>query len=466
MPLQRGRNGIAVLASAVKEPQMYDPLVNQDIGKSEAYPLSYWAQHTAQSADSPALQQDLTTDIVVVGAGYTGLSCAYQLAHRFGREVTVLEANKAGWGCSGRNAGFVLRGTGRLGLAQLQQKFGLDTAKLFHQEYGAAIAQVEQMMSSGNIACDAQDKGYLKVAHKASLGHDLPAQAEFLQRQFGYQVQYLSPSQLSSDYMHNNQAFGAIRFPDCFGVNPLALAKGYAAMAQQQGAKLYTGSPVQHWQQLSDGRFLLHTPSGNVQCKQLIFATNGYTPKGLYPRLNAACLPVLSSVIVTQPLTAEQLQLSGLNHTQLVMDTRALKYYYRKLPDNRLLFGGRSAVYGKDAEKPIYPARLLSALKDCFPMLAQLRCDYHWSGWVAVSYDDLPRVCEAEKNVYYAAGYCGSGLSFSTLAGVRLAEKAMGLSLPDLPIYHSSLPAFPLPALRRVGQQAYYQWGRFKDAFL
>lgn len=445
---------------------MYDPLVDQKIDQSAAYPASYWAQHTSQQSDNAVLAQDISSDIVIVGAGYTGLSCAYQLAQRFGREVTVLEANRAGWGCSGRNAGFVLRGTGRLGLAQLQHKFGQASARLFHQEYGAAIGQVEQMITNGNINCDAQPPGYLKVAHKASLGAGLPEQADFLRREFGYQVQYLSPQQLKADYMHNTQAYGAIKFPDCFGLNPLALAQGYASMAQQHGARLYSGSPVLHWQRVNDGSFSLRTPAATVRCKQLIFATNGYTPKGFYPALNAACLPVLSSIIVTQPLNAEQLEQSGLNHTQLVMDTRALKYYYRKLPDNRLLFGGRSAVYGKDAEKPVYPARLLQALKGCFPMLSELRCDYHWSGWVAVSYDDLPRVCQAEPNVFYAAGYCGSGVSFSTLAGVRLAEKAMGLTLPDLPIYQSSLAPFPLPAFRRLGQQAYYQWGRFKDHFL
>ncbi|WP_240224136.1 NAD(P)/FAD-dependent oxidoreductase [Rheinheimera hassiensis] len=445
---------------------MYDPLVEHDIGQGAVYPSSYWAAQVQNSGSTKAITADQSTDVVVVGAGYTGLSCAYQLAKRFNREVIVLEAHQTGWGCSGRNAGFVLRGTGRLGLAQLTQRFGAECAGLFHQEYGEAITQVKRMISAGNIRCDSQPEGYLKVAHNAAMAADLPDQAAFLQRQFGYQAAYLSAQQLKRDYMHNTQAYGAIKFPDCFGVNPLALAQGYAAMVQQSGVKLYTGSPLQNWQRTADGGFLLQTPGARVRCKHLVLATNGYTPKGLYPALNRACLPVLSSIIVTQALTQAQLEQSGLQHTQLVMDTRALKYYYRKLPDNRILFGGRSAVYGKDAEKAVYPARLLAALKTCFPMLADLRCDYHWSGWVAVSYDDLPRVCEAEPGLFYAAGYCGSGVSFSTLAGVRLAEQASGVAVPPLPIYQSRLAPFPLPAFRRLGQQGYYQWGRFKDRFL
>ncbi|GAB2914351.1 NAD(P)/FAD-dependent oxidoreductase [Rheinheimera gaetbuli] len=444
---------------------MFDPMVDPVIPVEQPYPQSYWAAQTLFTPGHPVLAADISTDVVVIGAGYTGLSCASELAGTFGREVTVLEANQSAWGCSGRNAGFVLRGTGRLGLAQLTQRYGHDTAQQFHLEYGTALERVQHMIAAANIDCQAQAPGYLKVAHNAALGKQLPQQAEYLQRQFGYQVEYISPSALQQHYMHNVQAFGAIRFPDCYGINPLALALGYAKLAQQQGAAIYSASPVIAWQRNANG-FVVQTPQATVQCRQIILATNAYSAKQFYAPLNRASLPVLSSIIVTEPLTETQLAETGLNHTQLVMDTRALKYYYRKLPDNRLLFGGRGAVYGKDAAKACYPARLLSALQQCFPMLQQLQIAHHWSGWVSVSLDDMPRLCQSEPGIFYAAGYCGSGVSFSSLAGKRLAQLASGVALPPLPIYHSGLKPFPLPQFRRVGQQAYYQWGRFKDRFL
>ncbi len=445
---------------------MYDPMLDSVIPAAQDYPSSYWAAHTGcTSPKHNALTTDISTDVVIIGAGYTGLSCAVELAGELGREVTVLEANQTAWGCSGRNAGFVLRGTGRLGLAQLAQRYGKDMAQQFHLEYGAALERVQQLIAAGNIDCQAQAPGYLKVAHKAALGRQLPQQAEYLQRQFGYQVEYISHTDLQQRYMHNAQAYGAVRFPDCFGVNPLALAQGYAKLAQQQGAAIYSNSAVLHWQRTASG-FVVHTAQATVQCRQIILATNAYTAKGFYPQLNRASLPVLSSVIVTEPLNAAQLTATGLNHTQLVMDTRALKYYYRKLPDNRLLFGGRSAVYGRDADKACYPARLMLALKQCFPALQQLQPAYHWSGWVSVSLDDMPRICQSEPGVFYAAGYCGSGVSFSSLAGKRLAQLASGVAIPALPIYYNGLKPFPLPQFRRIGQQAYYQWGRVKDRFL
>lgn len=444
---------------------MYDPLVDTAITQQAPYPTSYWAEHTAITTSAPRLQQDIQCDIAIVGAGYTGLSCAIALAGQYQRDVVVLDANQPGWGCSGRNAGFVLRGTGRLGLSQLNARFGAAIAQQCHREYGLAIERVQQLIAQAQIACDVQPAGYLKVAHSPAMGRDLPAQAHYLNQQFAYPVQYISPVELKQQFMQNVQAYGALRFPDCFGVNPLALAQGYARYAKQLGTTLYGDSAVQQWQPTANG-FELITDTGKVNCKQLVWATNAYTPANLFPRLNRGCFPVLSSVIVTQPLTAEQMLQTGLHHNQLVMDTRALKYYYRKLPDNRILFGGRSAIYGKDAADARYPKRLLQALGQCFPALQTLRCDYHWSGWVAVSYDDLPRVCQVQDNLYYAAGYCGSGVSFASQAGLRLAQLAMCEALPALPFYQSELAAFPLPAFRRIGQQAFYQWGRFKDRFL
>lgn len=287
---------------------MYDPLVDSNIGIAAPYPASYWATTEVvnrHAATYGKLSADIDTDVVIIGGGYTGLSCAYQLASRFSCEVTLLEANQIGWGCSGRNAGFVLRGTGRLGLAQLSEKFGLDIAKGFHQEYNAALALVEQMIDTGNIDCQRQQAGYLKVAHKPSLVDILQQQADYLRRQFGYQTEFLSAQALTERYMQNSQAYGALRFEDCYGVNPLALALGYARMATGAGAKLYSATPVLSWQRSSSGGFVLRTPEATVRCKQLVLATNGYTPNRFYPALNGACLPVLSSIIVTSPLTEQ-----------------------------------------------------------------------------------------------------------------------------------------------------------------
>lgn len=444
---------------------MYDPYVDSELTNCQPDIASYWQAVTSDQTYYPQLAQDLNCDTLVIGAGYTGLNCGYELAKTQQRDVIVIDALQPGWGCSGRNGGFVLRGTGRLGLSQLAAKFGLDTARLFHQEYGEAIARVNHLISEGDIDCQPQAAGYYKLAHKANMVKDLASQASLLQQEFGYQVRYLDKSQISGQVVNHQQAFAALHFPDCYGLNPLALAKGYARLAVQAGAQLYGQTPASLIQRDGTG-FKVHTPQAIITARNLVLATNAYTAKGLYPALNSSCLPVLSSVIVTEPLNSGQLQQLNWQLNSIMMDTRTLKYYYRLLPDNRILFGGRGAITGKAAADPVYARRLLAALKHCFAGLEQLNYQYQWSGWVGVSFDDLPRIHSPEPNLFYAAGYCGSGLSYSALAGKRLAQLVAGEALPALPIYQSGLPVFPMAAFRRQGQQLYYQWGRFKDHFL
>jgi glycine/D-amino acid oxidase-like deaminating enzyme len=443
---------------------MYDPLHDFSPGQGQPYPDSYWAAHSGPApADDGALTQDCTVDVAIIGAGYTGLSAAYHLATEHGVKALVLEANQTAWGCSGRNAGFVLKSSGRKPYAQMQKQWGEAVMRGVYQEFNAGLDRVRQLISLG-IDCDQQEPGYLRMAHKPSMVPTLQAQARLLQQTFGAEVELLSRSEVHQQYVADQQSFGALRFADAFGVNPLKLAWGYQQLARSAGAMIHTASPVQQWQ--TDGRTqVLHTPQAVVRARKVILATNGYTPKQLHPGVQSRTLPVLSQIIVTEPLSAAQLAACNLLTSQVVMDTRALKYYYRKLPDNRILFGGRGAITGRDAENPFYAERLLEVLKLSFPALHNLRYDYQWSGWICMSLDDIPHIYQADAHadVVYSMGYCGSGLSFSVQAGKRLADKVMGLAQPDLPLFQSALPKFPLAPLRRVGQWGYFHYGKLKD---
>jgi glycine/D-amino acid oxidase-like deaminating enzyme len=357
----------------------------------------------------------------------------------------------------------VLKSSGRKPYAQMQKQWGEAVMRGVYHEFNAGLDRVRQLISLG-IDCDQQEPGYLRMAHKPSMVPTLQAQARLLQQTFGAEVELLSRSEVHQQYVADQQSFGALRFADAFGVNPLKLAWGYQQLARSAGAMIHTASPVQQWQ--TDGRTqVLHTPQAVVRARKVILATNGYTPKQLHPGVQSRTLPVLSQIIVTEPLSAAQLAACNLLTSQVVMDTRALKYYYRKLPDNRILFGGRGAITGRDAENPFYAERLLEVLKLSFPALHNLRYDYQWSGWICMSLDDIPHIYQADAHadVVYSMGYCGSGLSFSVQAGKRLADKVMGLTQPDLPLFQSALPKFPLAPLRRVGQWGYFHYGKLKD---
>jgi len=453
---------------------MYDPMLDNSPGCGNEYPSSYWADISGRNKvnkpeDDGQLEQDIDIDVAIIGAGYTGLSCALHLAREHGIQAHVFEANQTAWGCSGRNAGFILKSSGRKPYSTMQKQWGEEVMRGIYNEMCAGVDTVNSLISEG-IDCDQQEAGYIKVAHKPSMFKSLQAQAKLQQQMFSYDVQVLSKQELHQGFMADENAYGAIRYQDGFGLNPLKLAWGYQKLARQAGVKVHTSTPMSFVNNKAKNSALLATPKSTVKAKKVVIATNGYTPKGFHPLVTNRTLPVLSQIIVSEPLSVEQLAACNFLTSNVVMDTRALKYYYRKLPDNRILFGGRGAITGKNADDPYYAQRLLSVLKTSFPALAALNIDYAWSGWICMALDDLPHIYQGEQgsddeNVFYAMGYCGSGVSFSVQAGKRLAEKIAGKTLPNLPLYNTALPKFPFAPLRRVGQWGYFHYGKIKDSY-
>lgn len=441
---------------------MYDPLIESYPKPWQGYPTSYWASGTLLPQDC-SLKSDIDADVTIIGAGYTGLSAAYQLSRKHDLKVVVLDANEAGWGCSGRNAGFVLAGTGRLSLTQIAAKWGQQVSKEVHREYTQSIDSVNRMITRGNIQCEKTTGGYLRIAHNKEQSALLKQQSSKLQTIYQDNVEYLDSASIHSEFLKSEQCFGGIYYPNSFAVNPLKLVQGYHQLATNSGAQVFTNSPAIDWQR-RQARHYIRTPQGSVSSDKVIVATNGYTSKKLHSIVANRHFPVLSSVIVTRPLSPKEIESIGIRAGLMAMDTRPMKYYYRLLPDNRILFGGRGAIKGKDAEHQIYSERLVQGLISTFPSLKRISVAYFWSGWVSVSYDDYPRIWQSDDDsIHYAMGYCGSGLAFATQAGKRLAQKVAGESaLPDLPFWQTELKKFPFAPMRRLGLRAYYRWAKLK----
>lgn len=446
---------------------MYDPLIDKQLESNQAYPNSFWASTVdTTTLVTQSLNKDIETDVAIIGGGYAGLSTAFHLKKNFGVTATIVEANGVGWGCSGRNAGFILPLSGRLGYKSIVNRYGMDVAQEYHKQFIEGVETVNELASLSQTDVDIQEPGYLKIAHKPKYFDLLKQNAEYMHKHFGYQVEQLTRETLFEKYCKHEDAYGALRFSQGQGVNPLKLIKAYKILTDQQGIPIYTHSPVEKWSK-ENTKHVLTCTNGTIKADKIVICSNGYSQQHLHPTINKRSLPVLSSVIVTRPLTKEEIIQSGLLTNQVMMDTRELKYYYRKLPDNRILFGGRGAITGKGADNAKYYQRLLSGLKASFPALSNITIDYQWSGWISVSLDDMPHIYQTSDNVFYSAGYCGAGLSFSTLAGKRLAEKVAGNEQHlHIPTFSTPLPKFPFASFRRVGQWGFYQYGRFKDKWL
>ena len=442
----------------------FDPLVSGP-GMDQRYAPTYWVDTAGPPPeDDGPVQADIDADVVVIGSGFTGLATALFLAREHGIRATVLEANRVAWGCTSRNGGQGQNASGRLYRSQWIAKWGVDTARRLDREIRDGFETWKSLVSQ--VACDAQDGGHLYIAHRPAKLQFLARECEVMREVFGYDTRMLSAGEVRERHVHDHESVGALYEQEGVGIHPLKLAFGYLRMARAAGVKVHTGSPVTGWEKSGSSQ-LLRTPRGTVRARAVAVATGGYTTQGLHPLLQSKVMPILSNSMVTRPLTRAELDEAGFRSTTFMTDTRVLRFYYRLLPDNRVQIGSRSAVHGADASAPQHLELLKTGLARKFPSLRGIPIDYSWWGWVDVSHDMMPRIAQPDPSqaIYYAIGYGGNGVSFSTHAGRRLAERIAGKTGPqwNLPIYESPLPGHPFAAFRRLGQQMLYRWYQIKD---
>lgn len=467
--------GTATSAPKPYDPR-YDPLVATDPGAGRAYAPTYWVASAGTPPDDDGpVTHDIDVDVAIIGSGATGMSTALYLAQEHGIQATVLEANQAAWGCSSRSGGQGQNASGRLKRSQWIARWGIDTARRLDAEIRAGFENFKHLTTQ--IDCDAYDGGHLHLAHRPEKLAGLAAEAMLMRDTFGYATRMMGVEEVRRDYCDEREACGAMFEAEGVGIHPLKFTFGLMRKARELGVKVHTSSPVQGWETIN-GVHHLRTPGGIVRAKRVAVCTGGYTGQALSPLLKNRIMPILSNSAVTRPLTDAELAATNFKSLTFLTDTRMLRFYYRLLKGNRLQLGSRSSVTGADAEDPIHLKLLTDAIARKFPPLAGIAIDYSWWGWVDMSHDMMPRITQPDdhQTVWYAVGYGGNGVSFSTWAGKRLAERVTGKDngreVFELPIYHSPLP-FPnvmgliesplFAPFRRMGQRVLYKWYWMRD---
>jgi glycine/D-amino acid oxidase-like deaminating enzyme len=357
-------------------------------------------------------------DVVVVGAGYTGLSAALTLA-RGSRQVQVFDKMKPGEGASTRNGG-IASGNLRPSFAQMKAKLGEAHARAIQAEAKAAREDLGAFIKREGIDCEYHVSGRFSGASKASEYERLAREADELRKNLGIESHAVPRSEqrsvLGTDFYHG----GMVR-DDIGGLHPAKLHRGMLERALAAGAIVHGETAVLGFEPV-DGGFKVTTARGEVFADHVVAGPNGYADAS-DPWVRRRLVPVRSRIIATAPIS-NNLMAELMPKRVMCSETRKLHYYYRPSPDGtRILFGGRD---GTIEGEPTWPTdSLRRALTDIFPVLEDVEITHSWYGHVAMNLDMIPRIFSRD-GVRYAAGYCGSGVVWARWAGQKAAWQILG----------------------------------------
>lgn len=409
---------------------MSDPLTY----RSPISPGLSWYEATAGERPTYLpLDGDLKTDVLIVGGGFTGLSAATHLA-RHGVDVTVVEAFRFGDGASGRNGGQM--GTGqRAWPEELEKEFGFSRAKALFDVAEEAKAHLMAFMHEHAIDAEYRP-GQLSFAHKKRYVDNYKRHADIMAERFGYpHITYLDQAE-SEKAVGSGFYFGGIRDTGTGHLHPLKLVIGIAKAAAGFGARLHENSSVTGIESTSFG-ITAYTSTGTITARKCLLAVNAHGGD-LEPISAAHVMPIGSFIGATVPLDASTTVIPG---WESVDDSCFVVRYFRKSPDNRLLFGGRES-YGSNDPSGV-KVHIRRQIVEIYPELRDIEITHAWGGRVGITIPRKPFVREVMPNVISCAGYSGHGVMLSNFVGRLYAETVLG-NREKLKLFEDlRIPAFP-----------------------
>lgn len=405
----------------------------------QAHTTSYYAATINDETRYAALEGDEQVDVCVVGGGFTGIGTALTLAER-GYKVCVLEANRIGWGASGRNGGQLIGGIS--GESQLLKTHGQEIGDLLWDMCWAGHEIIRNRVNMYGIQCDLK-AGYLDVAIKKRHVQAIEEEQKELEaRNFPFETRVLSRDE-TCELIGTDEYIGA-HLNMCNGhLHPLNLVLGEARAAAAHGASIHENSAVTN---IENGKMVrVNTENGSVQAKFAVLAGNAY--QTFQKTLRSRLLPVRSYIMATQPLAAEQV--AEINPQDLaVCDPNFVLEYFRLSADKRLLFGGR--IPGCHTDPGEIEKRLRPKMERVYPRLSGIKADFAWGGTIAVPVNRVPQLGRLADNVYYSNAYSGHGVNVTHLAGTIIADVIAGTAERfDL---FAKIPSMRIPGVTVFGK--------------
>jgi glycine/D-amino acid oxidase-like deaminating enzyme len=418
---------------------------------------SMWAATAAAPEPTARLVGNTLADVVIVGGGFTGLSTAWHLSHRFPeRRIVVLEARRIGNGASGRNGGMALHWINGVEVEDPER------ARRLYAVTTEAIEWIASVIREHAPEVPFRRDGCIELYTAARRGEAAHAKAEKL-ASWGLPIRYLQGAELEPR-IRARGGVGATFDPTTGQLHGLAFLHALRRVLLSRGVAIHEDSPVVR---IEEGPTIaVSTPEGSVRAPAMVLGTNGYTPRLGYFR--SGVFPLHSHVIATEPLPLERWAELGWGGVAGFTDDLDRIAYASLTPDGRLLFGGGgngayTYYYGGRTRTPTEPvsqyAFVRGILDRYFPDAAEVKIAQRWTGTLGLT---LSRVCSmgvrgTNRNVYYALGYSGHGVVLANLAGRVLCDLYSDHHEPwrDLPFYQRRLGGIPPEPIRSVGYQIY-----------
>ncbi len=417
---------------------------------------SYYSASVAGRPELPALGEDIDCDACIIGGGITGSSAALELAGR-GFDTVLLEANRVGWGASGRSGGQAIFGYA-CDQGKLEALVGKVDARRLWDMSLEGMALLRSRLETFHIDCD-YAPGQVHAAIKPRQREELLGWQRQLEDDYGYgSLKMLSRAELAG-LMDTERYISGLYDAASGHLHPLKYTLGLNAAARAAGARVFENTPAV---QVGQGEpVTVRTAGGaSVRCRHLLICANAYLGDLIKP-LRSKIMPVGTYIVATEPLGEERAR-SLIRNNMAVSDINFVLDYFRLSADHRLLFGGR--VSYSTIPPPSLSYSIRSRMLKVYPQLADVAIDYAWGGNVAITVNRAPHFGRLTRNIYFAQGFSGHGIVMTGFAGTLLAE-AVAETAERLDVFaripHMSFPGGPL--LRTPALVLAMAWYRLRD---
>lgn len=384
-------------------------------GQAHEHIDSFFSRSLGPEEPYPTLDHETTTPVCVIGGGLAGLTTALGLAERGIQNPVVLEANRVGWGASGRNGGFVSLGYS-LGPFDLIRKVGEGQAKELYGLTASAMDLIRKRIRGVEKEICHTAEGILRISWFDE-EKEVWEYVEKMERIFDDKLEFWPRAKIREHYL-TDRYYDAYLKPRGLLTHCLKFTGHMGKLAAGAGATIYEKSPVLRVRK-ANGRWHVKTPHGSVLADQIVYCCSGYI-RGLHRKLSNATLPVATYVLLTEPLGDRMREAIRLPIG--ATDTRTSSNYYWPLPDGRLLWGGRVSMFHPNGEK--LKQIMMKDLLHVYPQLKGIRAEVAWGGYMGYSKHKMPQIGKLEEGLWYCQGFGGHGMC-STTAGGEVVSAAI-----------------------------------------